>query len=140
MRITPKILRAFAVFALIPILVSAQSQDPKPAPPFDYDSTAKVPPNLPKTLDIPRNMRINVKVWRKKPLPIYPPVPNDISLLMDPDLESAVIERAQEDVHVTFHWQGEQSSEAFIIHGLCFRKPDLRYPDLMIASGPALNF
>jgi len=130
-----------SILFLLPVAGNAQTQASLPPPPSGFDPKAQIPPNLPQTLVIPKNMRIEVSVWRKKPIHYpAPPDPNSLDILMDPDLESAVIERNADDIHVTFHWQGGHTSEAFIIRGFCFRMVNLKYPTLVIPSKIPLNF
>lgn len=130
-----------AVLLAFPISARAQTPDPLPPPPSDFNPKAKAPPDLPKTLEIPRNMRIDVSVWRKKPIHYpSPPNPNSLDILMDPDLEGAVIERADDDIHATFHWQGDRTSEAFIIRGFGFRKVNFATPNLVVPSMAPMNF
>jgi len=119
----------------------AQAPEAMPALPTDFDSSVKPPPNLPAKLDIPANTRIEVKAWRKKPLPppLLPLAPDNPRFLWAPDLESAVIERNEQDIHAVFHWQGGRSNEAFVIRNLCFTKPTFAYPNLVTVTGSVLN-
>ncbi len=121
--------------------LKAQSTPPLPPPPSNFDSTAKRPADLPPDLEIPRNMHIEVTAARKKPF-IYktPPNPDSLDFFLDPDLENAVIDRNSQDAHLTFHWQENRTSEAFIIGGFTFRMVDLRYPQQIIISTLPLNF
>jgi hypothetical protein len=141
MRILFILVSLFSILSPLSPVARAQTPAGPPPPPSDFDSKAKVPLNLPATLDVPKNMRIEVKVWRKKPIHYpTPPDPNSMDIMMDPDLESATVERDQQNIHATFNWQGGRTSEAFVIGGYCFRKINFRYPDLVMASGPVLNF
>jgi hypothetical protein len=130
-----------SVFLALFLAGNVEAQTSLPAPPSDFDSKATAPPDLPKVLDIPKNMRIEVGVWRKIPIRSTKPIdPNNSSMLMDPDLESAVIERGEGDVHAIFNWQGGRSSEAFVIKGLCYRKVNFAYPDAVIMTEAPMNF
>jgi len=129
------------IFCLFDTSLRAQMNSNLPAPPSNFDSSAKRPPNLPAVIEIPSNTHIEVRVWRKKPFHYQtPPDPNSLEFLMDPDLESAVIDRSARDAHVVFHWEENRTSEAFIVHGFTFRLIDLRFPNQVIISSNPLNF
>jgi hypothetical protein len=127
-------------FLILVICLPAAAQTP-PAPPSDFDPKAKTPADVPKTLEIPKNMRIEVSVWRKKPIHYAtPPDFNNLDFLVDPDLESATIERGDQDIHVSYNWQGNRSSEVYVINGLGYRKVNLAYPNLVVPSQSPINF
>ena len=96
---------------------------------------------LPDGLNIPVNTRMDVKAWRKAPLPPSELEPDNPRLLWAPTLESAAFERGQdENIHAVFHWEGDKSSEAYMIRGVCFNILTFAYPDQISVSGGPLNF
>ena len=121
------------------LTATAQTSGP-PSPPTNFDSTAETPQNLPAKLDFPSNTHIDMTVAPKVPLPPIPPAQmNNPCLLSNPLLESAAIESNQQDIHATFHWQGGRSSEAFIVHGICFRLSNLALPQNVTMMGSSLD-
>jgi hypothetical protein len=126
---------------LSPLVALAQTPPLPPPPPLpsDFDSSVPAPKNLPAKLNIPANTRIEVTGARRNPI-YRPPAQNAQRLLYAPDLVSAVIERGSSDVHATFQWEGGRSSEAFIIHDVCFRTPCLAFPDSITIAPPYICF
>ncbi len=138
-----RVLSVISSLLMILLLLPAAARAQDPSPPSDFDSSAPTPKNLPAKLNIPLYTRIEVTAWIKGAPPRNPSQPpdrNNMSLLWDPHLESAVIESDQQDVHAVFQWEGGRSSEAFLIHGLCFRLTCLAYPQIVAITSSALDF
>jgi hypothetical protein len=126
---------------LSPLATLAQTPPLPPPPPLptNFDPTTPVPKKLPGKLNIPANTRVEVTGARKSPI-YRPPAANAQRLLFSPDLVSAIIERGARDVHATFNWEGGRSSEAFIIHGMCFRPASLAFPNSVTTTSPYITF
>jgi hypothetical protein len=138
---------SFSLLTLLSTLLffplAGMAQTAAPPLPTNFDSGALTPKNLPDKLNVPPNMHIAVTAWVKGAAPRNPSLPpdkNNMSLLWDPHLESAVIDSNDKDAHVGFQWEGGRSSEAFLIQGACFRLTCLAYPQVVAMTGKALDF
>jgi len=126
--------------SLLPSTGRAQTADSAPRP-TNFDSTVPAPAGLPGKLEIPPNTHMEVKVWSKNPGPPPQPSPeNDKRVLWAPVLLDAVFDRGAEDLHAVFHWEGNQTSEAFVIHGVAFNLLSFAFPDEIHASEEPVGF
>ena len=133
------ILLGLLVLSALPTTGRSQSLEVPPPPPSGFKPNVQAPDNLPAKLNLPPDTRIDVKVYAKNPR-TETPDPNSPRLIWDPDLESAVIEKNQRDVHAVFQWEGGRSSEAFVINGIGFRTLSLAYPDTIAMAEPIVSF
>ncbi|MCE0499339.1 MAG: hypothetical protein LV481_15470 [Methylacidiphilales bacterium] len=140
MRFLTVLLSLSAILPLLSPEAKAQAAGFPPPPPSNFDPTALAPKNLPDKLNIPANTRIVVAAWTKGVNPSLPPDTKNMSLLWNPHLLSAVIESDQQNAHAVFQWEGGRSSEAFLIHGQCFRLICLAYPQTVAITSSGLDF